>query len=151
VAGGIDVPLYMGSRATFPNGGFGGYQGRYLRPGDSLPLGTPEEGVKPLAMPEGWMRKYAGEWPWEGVAQGPWWVWHGLGMAAWVLVVVSLAAPHHISDRTSSYPPAATKTPLQSHQLQCTHRNPCSSIWLCCQERVCLTDPPVLLLCMLLL
>jgi len=28
VAGGIDVPLYLGSRATFPNGNFGGYQGR---------------------------------------------------------------------------------------------------------------------------
>lgn len=28
VAGGIDVPLYLGSRATFPNGEFGGYQGR---------------------------------------------------------------------------------------------------------------------------
>jgi urea carboxylase len=28
VAGGIDVPLYLGSRSTFPNGNFGGYQGR---------------------------------------------------------------------------------------------------------------------------
>lgn len=28
VAGGVDVPLYLGSRATFPSGKFGGYQGR---------------------------------------------------------------------------------------------------------------------------
>jgi allophanate hydrolase subunit 2 len=28
VAGGVAVPLYLGSRATFPNGNFGGYQGR---------------------------------------------------------------------------------------------------------------------------
>lgn len=39
VSGGIDVPLYLGSRSTFPSGNFGGYQGRYLRTGDSLPLG----------------------------------------------------------------------------------------------------------------
>lgn len=31
VAGGIDVPLYLGSRSTFPNGNFGGYQGRCVR------------------------------------------------------------------------------------------------------------------------
>ena len=30
VSGGIDVPLYLGSRATFPNGEFGGYQGRWV-------------------------------------------------------------------------------------------------------------------------
>ena len=28
VAGGVDVPKYLGSRATFPSGKFGGYQGR---------------------------------------------------------------------------------------------------------------------------
>ena len=27
VSGGIDVPLYLGSRATFPNGKIGGYPG----------------------------------------------------------------------------------------------------------------------------
>lgn len=26
--GGVDVPLYLGSRSTFPAGKFGGYQGR---------------------------------------------------------------------------------------------------------------------------
>jgi len=41
VAGGIAVPLVMGSRATYLRGGFGGYQGRALRAGDRLPLGEP--------------------------------------------------------------------------------------------------------------
>ncbi|MEW5305221.1 MAG: hypothetical protein WDW36_007777 [Sanguina aurantia] len=43
VSGGIDVPLYLGSRSTFPSGSFGGYQGRYLRTGDALPLGLGSE------------------------------------------------------------------------------------------------------------
>lgn len=60
VAGGVDVPLYLGSRSTFPNGNFGGYQGRYLRPGDSLPIGAAPTGLKPLALPQGWREKYAG-------------------------------------------------------------------------------------------
>lgn len=30
VAGGLDVPLYLGSRSTFPNGNFGGFQGRWV-------------------------------------------------------------------------------------------------------------------------
>jgi urea carboxylase len=38
VAGGIDVPLYLGSRATFTLGQFGGHAGRTLRVGDVLPL-----------------------------------------------------------------------------------------------------------------
>lgn len=41
VAGGIAVPLVMGSRATYLRGGFGGYEGRALRAGDVLPLGEP--------------------------------------------------------------------------------------------------------------
>ncbi|MBT9157973.1 MAG: KipI antagonist [Firmicutes bacterium] len=39
VAGGIDVPLVMGSRATFLRGVFGGWHGRVLRASDVLPLG----------------------------------------------------------------------------------------------------------------
>lgn len=38
VAGGIDVPLVLGSRSTDLNNGFGGYQGRTLRAGDMLPV-----------------------------------------------------------------------------------------------------------------
>ncbi|OZI45750.1 urea carboxylase [Bordetella genomosp. 5] len=38
---GIDVPVYLGSRATFALGQFGGHAGRVLRVGDMLPLGQP--------------------------------------------------------------------------------------------------------------
>jgi biotin-dependent carboxylase-like uncharacterized protein len=41
VAGGIDVPVVLGSRATFVRGGFAGYAGRALRAGDRLPVGAP--------------------------------------------------------------------------------------------------------------
>ena len=39
-AGGIDVPVVLGSRATHLRGGFGGHQGRMLQPGDRFPLGA---------------------------------------------------------------------------------------------------------------
>ncbi len=39
VAGGVDVPLVFGSRATDVRLGFGGLAGRPLSPGDRLPLG----------------------------------------------------------------------------------------------------------------
>ncbi|WP_075322465.1 urea carboxylase [Acidithiobacillus albertensis] len=38
VSGGFDVPLYLGSRATFTLGQFGGHAGRVLRAGDVLHL-----------------------------------------------------------------------------------------------------------------
>jgi len=41
IAGGIAVEPVMGSRATDLFGGFGGWEGRALRPGDTLPLGEP--------------------------------------------------------------------------------------------------------------
>ncbi|AGU51607.1 putative allophanate hydrolase, subunit 2 [Variovorax paradoxus B4] len=40
VAGGIDVPLVLGSRSTDLKAGFGGHEGRALRKGDRLPLGA---------------------------------------------------------------------------------------------------------------
>ena len=40
VAGGFDVPPYMGSRATFTLGQFGGHGGRVLRAGDVLHVGA---------------------------------------------------------------------------------------------------------------
>jgi biotin-dependent carboxylase-like uncharacterized protein len=42
VAGGIDVPEVLGSRSTYGLGGFGGFQGRTLMPGDVLPTGRGE-------------------------------------------------------------------------------------------------------------
>ena len=44
VGGGLDVPLYLGSRATFTLGQFGGHGGRNLRVGDVLHLAAPSEG-----------------------------------------------------------------------------------------------------------
>jgi urea carboxylase len=38
INGGFDVPEYMGSRATFTVGGFGGFQGRGLKKGDKVAL-----------------------------------------------------------------------------------------------------------------
>ncbi|MEZ5408947.1 MAG: 5-oxoprolinase/urea amidolyase family protein [Acidimicrobiales bacterium] len=49
VAGGFDVPLHLGSAATFVLGGFGGHGGRTLRPGDVLHLAAPAAGVEPGA------------------------------------------------------------------------------------------------------
>lgn len=38
IRGGIQVPLYLGSRSTFPSGNLGGMQGRCLISGDHLPV-----------------------------------------------------------------------------------------------------------------
>lgn len=45
VRGGLDVPKYLGSRATFTLGGFGGHAGRALRTGDILKLKHPDAPV----------------------------------------------------------------------------------------------------------
>ncbi len=44
VGGGIDVPDYLGSKSTFPQGHFGGYEGRPLMKGDLIHIskGIPE-------------------------------------------------------------------------------------------------------------
>lgn len=47
VAGGIDVPVILGSRSTYGLGAFGGFQGRKLIAGDLLPVGTPSLRTKP--------------------------------------------------------------------------------------------------------
>lgn len=39
ISGGIDVPLVMGSRATFLRARYGGFEGRALKAGDRIPLG----------------------------------------------------------------------------------------------------------------
>jgi len=39
VAGGFDVPLVMGSKSTYLRGAFGGFSGRALRRGDTVPTG----------------------------------------------------------------------------------------------------------------
>ncbi|GAA4043166.1 biotin-dependent carboxyltransferase family protein [Hymenobacter glaciei] len=41
VAGGVAVPLVLGSRSTYLRAGFGGHEGRALQAGDALPAGEP--------------------------------------------------------------------------------------------------------------
>lgn len=46
VAGGIDVPIVLGSRSTYALGAFGGFNGRKLQAGDVLPVGAPRAPAK---------------------------------------------------------------------------------------------------------
>ena len=46
VAGGIDVPVVLGSRSTQLRGAFGGHEGRTLRQHDALAIGAPGDGVR---------------------------------------------------------------------------------------------------------
>ncbi len=48
VAGGFDLPPVMGSRSTDLTGAFGGLEGRALRTGDRLPVGTSDRPVEDL-------------------------------------------------------------------------------------------------------
>ena len=50
-AGGVAVPLVLGSRATDLSGGFGGYGGRALCAGDRLPLGGASGGAAAAPRP----------------------------------------------------------------------------------------------------
>ena len=52
VSGGIDVPAFLGSRATFLVGGVGGLDGAELKEGSVLPVGE-GEGTADLIAPEG--------------------------------------------------------------------------------------------------
>lgn len=74
VRGGIDVPVYLGSRSTFPFGKFGGFAGRTLEQNDILPIGN-------LSIAEGTLRlnrhfafnalpSYSSDWE-IGVTAGP--------------------------------------------------------------------------------
>ncbi len=45
-AGGIDTPPALGSRATYPIGALGGFEGRALAAGDTVPVGKPTADAK---------------------------------------------------------------------------------------------------------
>jgi biotin-dependent carboxylase-like uncharacterized protein len=47
IAGGVDVPLVLGSRSTYPLGALGGFEGRALKTGDRVKVGTGSRGAKP--------------------------------------------------------------------------------------------------------
>jgi urea carboxylase len=70
IRGGIDVPQYLGSRATFTLGKFGGHGGRALAPGDVLHVGTAEAPTAPGAIPAQCVPAIGDEWE-IGVLYGP--------------------------------------------------------------------------------
>ncbi len=57
VAGGIDVPLALGSRSTYPIGALGGFKGRAIAAGDELPVGAAASGKAGASVPEALRRK----------------------------------------------------------------------------------------------
>ena len=78
VRGGFDVPEYLGSRATFTLGKFGGHGGRTLAPGDILHVGRIEPvgqgqgdaAVEPVEIPAHYRPAIVDEWEF-GVLYGP--------------------------------------------------------------------------------
>jgi urea carboxylase len=69
VAGGFDVPEYLGSRSTFTLGRFGGHGGRALLAGDVLHIGDGPM-VAPSVLPDDLMPTFGHEWE-IGVLYGP--------------------------------------------------------------------------------
>jgi urea carboxylase len=71
VRGGLDVPEYLGSRATFILGKFGGHAGRVLRATDILHWCDPAAvATRPSALPDDLRPVYSGEWE-IGALYGP--------------------------------------------------------------------------------
>jgi urea carboxylase len=71
VQGGFQVPRYLGSRATFTLGKFGGHGGRALRPGDVIPLAEPAgTGAADTSLPLELIPEYTDSWE-IGVLYGP--------------------------------------------------------------------------------
>ena len=69
VQGGFQVPSYLGSRATFTLGQFGGHAGRALRSGDVLHIAEHYEPVQTALAPE-FIPRYTQQWE-IGVLYGP--------------------------------------------------------------------------------
>lgn len=65
VAGGIDVPVYLGSKSTCLFGSYGGFEGRKLEPGDVIKFGKPSRELSTLVgrrMKSEAMPAYGREW-----------------------------------------------------------------------------------------
>jgi urea carboxylase len=69
-AGGLDLPAYHGSAATFTLGGFGGHGGRALRPADVLATVPPAPGQVAFDVPSELRPELVSEWE-LGVLEGP--------------------------------------------------------------------------------
>jgi urea carboxylase len=100
VAGGIDVPEYLGSRSTFILGRFGGHAGRVLRAGDVLHLGEARASRASVGREaDTTEREYSHNWE-IGVTYGP----HGApDFFAGEDIRMFFSTPwkvHHNSDRT---------------------------------------------------
>jgi biotin-dependent carboxylase-like uncharacterized protein len=61
VAGGIDVPKVLGSRSTYALGSLGGFSGRALAAGDTLPVGPVAGSPSSTAVPEALRPAFATE------------------------------------------------------------------------------------------
>ncbi|OJX75904.1 urea carboxylase [Magnetospirillum sp. 64-120] len=70
VAGGFDVPDYLGSKSTFTLGKFGGHGGRALMVGDVLHLGQAPANTPLRAVPDSLMPEIGHDWR-IGVLYGP--------------------------------------------------------------------------------
>jgi urea carboxylase len=70
IRGGFDVPQYLGSRATFTLGKFGGHGGRALSPGDVLHVGRWDAPIAPCAIPTHCRPIITDDWE-IGVLYGP--------------------------------------------------------------------------------
>jgi len=65
IAGGIDVPPYLKSKSTCIFGGYGGFEGRKLEPGDIVKSGKPNQDLKSLTgrkLRKGVIPEYSREW-----------------------------------------------------------------------------------------
>jgi urea carboxylase len=70
VSGGVDVPLFFGSRSTYTMGALGGHEGRALQAGDRLPLGEGDDADAPRRFKESLRPAYSRTWEIETV-RGP--------------------------------------------------------------------------------
>jgi 5-oxoprolinase (ATP-hydrolysing) subunit C len=70
VSGGVDVPLFFGSRSTYTMGALGGHEGRPLQAGDRLPLGEGGDADAPRRFKESLRPVYSRKWEIETV-RGP--------------------------------------------------------------------------------
>ena len=66
-AGGIDVPPLFDSRATYTMGALGGFEGRALKAGDRLPVGSTGDPPRALRFKESARPAYARDWEIEAV------------------------------------------------------------------------------------
>ncbi|MBX9457516.1 MAG: biotin-dependent carboxyltransferase family protein [Rhizobium sp.] len=57
ISGGIDVPVALGSRSTYPIGALGGFKGRAIAAGDELPVGAAGPAQEGKAIPENLRRR----------------------------------------------------------------------------------------------